>query len=85
MDNHTNPRYIAYCQAHGRSAGEQLSYDREKYPGGVMAGFILWLGEKWFEWRTNNKRKRDDILSDEDHSSFDRYLTSSSLKETSNE
>lgn len=37
-----NPRYIAYAEAHGRSPEEQLAADRVAYPGGCMAGFILW-------------------------------------------
>lgn len=44
-----NPRYLNYCRAHGKTPDEMLEHDRKEWPGGVMAGFILWhkarLGE----------------------------------------
>lgn len=47
-----NPRYLAYCNAHGlRDQPERmLEVDREKYPGGSMYGFTRWLGERWSEF-----------------------------------
>lgn len=42
------PRFVAYCRAHGyTSRDEQLDADRKKYPGGVMCGFICWIGAAW--------------------------------------
>jgi hypothetical protein len=42
----TNPRYLAYCRAHGESDPEaMLERDREAWPGGCMTGFVLWIGE----------------------------------------
>lgn len=37
-----NPRYLAYCRAHGRGPDEQLAHDRIEWSGGSMVGFILW-------------------------------------------
>ena len=37
-----NPRFLAYCRAHGMSPQEMFAHDREKYPGGLMCGFITW-------------------------------------------
>lgn len=42
----TNPRYLAYCKAQGRSYQEQIDHDRVEYPGGGMVGFILWIGRQ---------------------------------------
>lgn len=39
----TNPRYLQYARAHGRSGEEQLAHDKEAWPGGAMCGFILWM------------------------------------------
>ena len=41
------PRYSAYCRAHGRDPESMLAHDRERFPGGKMAGFIVWLRREW--------------------------------------
>lgn len=46
-----NSRYVAYAKAHGRSPEAMLEHDEEQWPGGKMAGFILWIRERWAEWR----------------------------------
>jgi hypothetical protein len=40
-----NPRYLAYCRAHGRTPAEMLEHDDKEWPGGKMTGFILWLDD----------------------------------------
>lgn len=42
-----NPLYAAYAKAHGRSCEDQLVHDREAWPGGRMAGYMLWIREAW--------------------------------------
>ncbi len=37
-----NPRFARYAEMQGRSPEDQLDHDREAWPGGCMAGFILW-------------------------------------------
>jgi len=70
-----NPRYLAYCRAHGESDPvAMLARDKEAWPGGRMCGYVLWMGDKWRAWRTANKRKADDVLTREDHQSFDAWL-----------
>lgn len=70
-----NPRYVAYAKAHGRDPAAMLAYDRERWPGGRMAGFTVWVSERWAEWRTARGRHRDDVLTDEDHEDFDDFLS----------
>lgn len=38
-----NPRFVAYAQEAGRTPDQQLVHDRRAFPGGCMAGFILWI------------------------------------------
>jgi hypothetical protein len=41
-----NPRYLAYCKAHGNTPEEQKELDEREYPGGSMCGFMLWVSQK---------------------------------------
>lgn len=50
-----NPRFLAYCKAHGRTAKQQLKQDRIDWPGGVMCGFILWIAKKREEFYKVNR------------------------------
>jgi hypothetical protein len=43
----TNPRYLAYCRAHGHTWQEQQVLDEENWPGGRAVGFILWISAAW--------------------------------------
>jgi hypothetical protein len=45
-----NPRYVLFAQAHGHRPDEQLANDDVRWPGGSMAGFINWIGERWTEF-----------------------------------
>jgi len=74
FQDHFQPRYIAYAAAHGRTPDDMIAYDADRYPGGIMAGFILWIGDRWREWRAVNGRRADDVLSDADYASFDRMI-----------
>ena len=69
-----NPRYIVYAAANGRSPDEMLAFDRERFPGGQLAGFTLWISGKWREWRSINRRGHRDALGSDDHESFDRFI-----------
>lgn len=76
-----NPRYAAYARAHGRSADEMLAFDRERYPGGCMAEFIVWIGRRWSEWRKINGLPRNPILSSEDYANFDAWLADLTIEQ----
>ena len=41
-----NPNYRAYSRAHGMSPDDMLAHDMQRWPGGCMAGFIVWIGEQ---------------------------------------
>lgn len=35
-----NPRYAAYCAAHGRTPEDMLAHDEQEWPGGKMCGYV---------------------------------------------
>lgn len=41
-----NPLYLEYAAAQGRPPCEQLVLDGFLYPGGKMAGFIVWRSQQ---------------------------------------
>ena len=47
-------RYVAYALAHGRTPDEMLAYDRERFPGGCMSGFIIWISQQLAAFRVVN-------------------------------
>lgn len=69
-----NSRYVAYARAHGRTPDEQVDADRREWPGGVMAGFMLWISARWSEWRRLTGRSFP--ASADDHREFDTWLDS---------
>lgn len=73
-----NPRYLVYARSQGTpDPDERLRLDSEKYHGGKMAGFILWIGDQWVAWRAARGLKlRDmDFLTKEDHADFDAFIS----------
>lgn len=70
------PRYLAYCAANGLEPEEMLGKDRERYPGGYMTGFLLWIPQMWKKW--DELTGRGDLSlpkSRKDHRDFTRWLT----------
>lgn len=68
------PRYVAYCIAHGaQSKDEMLARDRERWPGGVMAGFILWIKDMWDQWGME-RGSHPSIKTEQHHVEFDVWL-----------
>lgn len=41
-----NVRYVYYANAHGKSPQDMMEHDTKKYPGGCMAGFLLWMDKR---------------------------------------
>lgn len=45
-----NPNYMAYAASQNLSPEECMTKDAEKYPGGKMAGFMIWMSEQICEF-----------------------------------
>lgn len=72
-----NTRYIAYAKAHKRTPEDQLAQDHVDWPGGVMAGFTIWISEQWYRWSAvaGEKPAHGDCgWSDEQQHRFDAWL-----------
>lgn len=69
-----NPRYIAYASAQGLSPKAAMIRDADLWPGGKMAGYILWIHHQWATWDAKMKHKSNHIRSVEEHRAFDAWL-----------
>lgn len=71
-----NPRYVRYCYAHGfRDPVLMLDHDCVRWPGGQMAGFLLWMMDRWAEWHQRTGWPRSGPPpGPEEHADFDRGL-----------
>lgn len=68
----TQPYYAAYCIAHGvGDPDEMLERDAMKWPGGCMAGFTVWINERWRDFRNETGRHH---ASADDHYVFEPWL-----------
>lgn len=47
-----NGRFVQYARVHGRTPEAQIEFDRERYPGGSMCGYVLWNKARIHEWKT---------------------------------
>ncbi len=45
MKNNYTALYSAYCRYHGNTPKQQFKKDKEKWPGGLMCGYILWIAD----------------------------------------
>ena len=68
-----NPRYLCYCRQHDKSPEAMLAFDRDRYPGGCMSGFIRWIDKHWERWCREHKVNRD-VLWPKHHDAFDQWL-----------
>jgi hypothetical protein len=72
-----NPRYVVYASAHQRGPDEMLALDCERAPGGRMAPFIIWMSQRWQEWRRQNGMRPSEHVSGAGHAEFDAWLEAS--------
>lgn len=73
-------RYVAYAAAHARTPEAMLTYDAERYPGGRMTGFIVWISDHWQRWDKLHQRGRDPVRTTEEHTAFDAWLTTQCIR-----
>lgn len=67
-------RYHAFARSQGRSAEEQRAHDREEWPQGSAAPFMLWIGEQWRAFFAERGEKRPASLWPHHHEAFDKWL-----------
>jgi hypothetical protein len=67
-------RYRAYAAAQGLDADTMVAADRLLWPGGLMAGFILWLSARGSEFRAAQNMPADARLSDADQAAYTEWL-----------
>lgn len=77
MSRSWNPRYYAYATSHGRKCEDMLTFDKKKWPGGKMCGFILWIREQWNVWSEESGEIKDGHWSTTQHKKFDQWLQES--------
>lgn len=73
-----NSRYIQYCRVNGElNPNRMLENDSERYPGGKMCGFILWVQNKWRQWYEFIGIGKLSVYEQrlyQDHAAFDKWL-----------
>lgn len=69
-----NPRYIAYSAAHDKTPDEMLEYDKNRFPGGVMVGFMLWIKEQWCAFARVRGWEHNYLKDHQDYIDFDAWL-----------
>lgn len=67
-------RYVAYARQQGREPDEQLAHDETAWPGGRMAGFIIWISKRWRQWDSERRQGPDHVRSPQEHNEFTVWL-----------
>lgn len=75
-------RYVAYASAHGNIPPEQLKHDSVNWPGGKMAGYLIWITQMWRTWadEAGEVAQYGDAWSPSQHTAFDAWLTQKTKK-----
>lgn len=69
-----SPRFAAYARSQGLAAQQALEADTERYPGGQMTGFILWISAKWQAWDAMHKHASNHVRDAKEHGEFDEWI-----------
>lgn len=70
-------RYQAYAKANGRTPTAQRTHDQRAFPGGRMAGFIVWIQAQWRTFFAADGLKRPAHITPDMHARFDAWLLAS--------
>lgn len=88
-DRDWNPRYWLFARSQGHTPKEQMAADDKTWPGGLMTGFICWIGERWRDFcKEHGYRNYDQArlnLGNKTDETFDRWLRALVDKTTSPE
>ena len=69
-----NPYFVAYCKSQGREPEAQLTHDTTRWPGGKMAGFMLWIREAWTTWSKETNEVKHGSWSTDQTQAFTSWL-----------
>ena len=72
-----NPRYLAYCKAHGNRTPEEMhAHDTQAWPGGCMGGYITWIHRQLHAFlQAHPEHERGGVLVTlEAHEAFTAFL-----------
>jgi hypothetical protein len=72
--NEYNPRYLAYCNHHGKTPDQMMEFDKQRSPGGCMGPFILWIDQKWRKYDSLHPELKGLPRSANTHIQFDDML-----------
>jgi hypothetical protein len=66
-------RYVAYAKSNGKTPDEMLKHDKNNFPGGCMANYIIWINSKISDFKCLIG-KNGYGLSREEHDQFNEWL-----------
>jgi hypothetical protein len=71
---HHQPRYVAYCVAHGATTpADMLARDRKKHPAAPLSGFLAWNAHTMRDW-CEEKGYRPGWLGWKEHQEYNQWL-----------
>lgn len=69
-----NPYYLAYARVHGMAPDQMREHDAARWPGGCMAGFVLWNSKRWREWLNVRGITGDSLIDTEMQADYGAWL-----------
>ena len=75
MSEEFQPRYVAYARSLGETPEETHARDVDRWPGGRMCGFILFISEAWRDWDKQHVHTRDHARTQDEHVAFTDWLS----------
>jgi hypothetical protein len=69
-----NPRYVQYALAHRKTPEQMIEADKERWPGGHMAGFMIWISQRKSEFYEAHPEAFLDRYRISDHKAWDDWI-----------